>query len=95
MRIRSSHTDQVAKKDILVGAARAFYHVWPYDRPRDAEGKKSRENKNAVSFDTVEGAASHLFTNLRDQIRMQPRHALINWHVIFETDIEKPEPHNA
>ncbi len=94
MRIKNKSTKQVARKYVLVGEVEAKYHVWPTIRPRDGNGKKSNANIHAISFNTVEEAAAHLVANPKDQIRMQPGHALINKHVIIETRSKEPEPHN-
>jgi len=91
VRIRKSSTDHVAKKYILKGGTTPQYHIWPNDRPLDAEGRKSNEVKYAISFDTVEEAAAHLIANPLDQIRMQPN-ALINNDVIIELREDEPEP---
>lgn len=94
MRIRKSTNDQVARKYILRerGDKEPMYHIWPNDRPTDGDGRKSNESKHAISFATVEEAATHLLANPLDQIRMNPGSALINVDVVIETRGDEPDP---
>lgn len=94
MRIRKSTTDQIARKYVLQapGHKDPMYHIWPSDRPRDKNGKKSNESKHAISFSTVEEAAMHLIANPEDQICMNPGSAFVNLDVVIETRVDEPEP---